>query len=268
MAHATRTGHGNWDGRAYSDVAEMQRVVGQQTIALLEWRGDEQVLDLGCGDGWLTEVIARQVPRGSVHGVDVSPGQLAHARAEHDLPNVTYELGDAAHLAFSNRFDVLTSLNTLHWVHRLEDAVAGMARALRPGGRMALRFVVEEPRPSIEDVIVNVCALPRWRAMFQGFVQPFEHRTADQWRALLAGAGLEVTWAQVDDTVWDFVDRQGFATWCGGTLGQWFAVMPHADREAFVNDVLAHYVDVTGREGLFLFTQMQVLAAAPGRTVS
>lgn len=267
MVNPDDPAHGNWDGRAYADVAEMQRVVGQHTIGLLEWRGDEDVLDLGCGDGWLTEVIAGRVPRGTVRAVDASPGQLAHARAEHPLPNVTYELGDAARLCFDHCFDVLVSLNTLHWVHRLDDAVAGMARAMRPGGRLALRFVVEEPRPSIEDVIVEVCAMPRWQPAFDGFVQPFEHRTADAWRTLLANAGLEVTWEVVDDAVWDFQDRPGFARWCGGTLGQWFAAVPQADRAAFVDDVLARYVKVTGREGLFLFTQMQVLACAAGRTV-
>lgn len=268
MATGDAGGHGNWDGRAYSDVAEMQRVVGRATIGLLQWRGDEDVLDLGCGDGALTEVIAGLVPRGSVRGVDASPGQIAHARAEHPLPNVTYEVGDAARLGFDHCFDVLVALNALHWVHRLEDAVAGMSRAMRPGGRLALRFVVEEPRPSIEDVLVDVCAAPRWRPYFEGFTQPFEHRTADQWHALLAGAGLAVTWAQVEDATWDFANRAGFARWCGGTLGQWFVAIPDTDRAPFVDDVLARYVEVTGREGLFLFTQMQVLAQAPPSTVS
>ena len=99
-------------------------------------RGDERVLDVGCGTGALAYALAPLV--GEVVGVDSSEEYLAAARE--DAPgNCTFVLGDAAALPFDyGDFDLAGCLRVLHHVPRPELVVAEMARVTRPGGRILI----------------------------------------------------------------------------------------------------------------------------------
>jgi trans-aconitate methyltransferase len=100
---------------------------------LLAPQPGEAILDLGCGDGALTEKIA--AAGALVTGVDASPGMVAAARARG--LRVDEANGDA--LPYTSEFDAVFSNAALHWMPDAEAVIAGVWRALKPGGR----FVAE-----------------------------------------------------------------------------------------------------------------------------
>ncbi len=76
----------------------MQQTWARELIAKLKLRGDEHILDVGCGDGKVTAEIARAVPRGSVTGVDASPQMIAFAQKTFPakkFPNLKFQVMDA-----------------------------------------------------------------------------------------------------------------------------------------------------------------------------
>jgi SAM-dependent methyltransferase len=101
----------------------------------------EQVLDIGCGNGQTTRLAARRAPRGQVVGIDLSAPMLARARAtaaDEGLTNVRFEQGDAQVQPFpEGRFDVAISRFAVMFFADPVAAFANIGRALRPGGRMA-----------------------------------------------------------------------------------------------------------------------------------
>lgn len=116
-------------------------------------RGDEQVLDLGCGDGKLSARIAAMPPRGTVLGVDASADMVAFARQQFGpaaWPNLDFEVADARALAFGSRFDLVVSFNTLHWVPQQAGAPRGVHRALKRQGRVHLRLVTRAELGSLQ----------------------------------------------------------------------------------------------------------------------
>jgi ubiquinone/menaquinone biosynthesis C-methylase UbiE len=103
---------------------------------------DDHVLDIGCGAGQTTRRAARAAVRGSALGVDLSAPMLDHARrlAEAEgLRNVTFRRADAQAYAFpAGRFDLCVSRFGTMFFAEPDAAFANIARALRPGARLAM----------------------------------------------------------------------------------------------------------------------------------
>jgi ubiquinone/menaquinone biosynthesis C-methylase UbiE len=102
-----------------------------------------RVVDLGCGFGWFCR-WARERGASQVGGYDVSERMLARARATTQDPAITYTRADLEHLQLpESAFDLTYSSLAFHYVERLETLLAGVYRALVPGGRLV--FSVEHP---------------------------------------------------------------------------------------------------------------------------
>ena len=123
----------DWRAERYRRHAGFVAELGQ---AVLEWLAPgpgERILDLGCGDGALTARIA--AAGATVVGVDAGPDMVAAARAR----GLDARVADALDLPFEAEFDAVFSNAALHWMRRPDAVIAGVARALKSGGR----FVAE-----------------------------------------------------------------------------------------------------------------------------
>ena len=133
---AARPGAGiagqRWDPARYQRNAGFVARLGEPLLELLAPQPQERILDLGCGDGALTALLAR---RAEVIGVDASAEQVAAARAR----GLAAEVADGASLDFAGEFDAVFSNAALHWMRDPDAVIAGVWRALKPGGR----FVAE-----------------------------------------------------------------------------------------------------------------------------
>jgi trans-aconitate 2-methyltransferase len=256
----------DWDGAGYAHISELQRTIATDSLATVVVYGSERVLDVGCGDGYLTRLIARRVPGGAVLGIDPSPRMIAAARtAEDQITNVAFEVGDVTTMAFGPDFDLVVSFNALHWVTGQALAYRNIGAALKPAGRVVVQFVCSGPTPSIEQVAMDVTQDARWARSFSGFEQPFAHIEPDDLSAIAAGAGLEVTQLSVADREWDFGSRNQFVQWCTIGFTDWASRLPAADVPQFVDEVVDRYEAVVGRQGLFRFRQLRAeLRSRPG----
>jgi SAM-dependent methyltransferase len=119
-----------WNPAGYSTNAHFVPALGQPVLELLSPRAGERILDLGCGDGTLTEKLVAMGAQ--VVGIDSSPEMIAAARGR----GLDAWLMDARSLAFEDEFDAVFSNAALHWVKDDPDApIAGAFRALKAGGR-------------------------------------------------------------------------------------------------------------------------------------
>ncbi|GAC1562090.1 MAG: class I SAM-dependent methyltransferase [Herpetosiphon sp.] len=121
-----------WDPRLYTARHAWVYDHGQSLVSVLDPQPGETILDLGCGTGQLTNMIAGTGAH--VVAVDSSPTMVAAARAAY--AELDIRLADAANLHLPEQFDAVFSNATLHWVHPPQEAAMGIARCLRPGGRL------------------------------------------------------------------------------------------------------------------------------------
>jgi SAM-dependent methyltransferase len=182
------------------------------------------VLDVGCGTGAITAGIAKAVEQGRVVGLDRDPENLALAR-EHsgDLPNLTYELGDALTLPFQAAFDIVNAARTLQWIGQPAVALANMTHAAKPGGSVVvLDYNLADNRwePDVPEPFARFYrAFLEWRASDHG-----DNHMADRLPDLFRAAGLEDVQVRVSDEVAlrgdpDFAQTAGIWTYVTGTLG-------------------------------------------------
>jgi trans-aconitate methyltransferase len=126
----------HWDTQRYLDRHGFIIERGRVLVDLLAPQTGEYILDLGCGTGDIAQVIA---DRGAeVVGVDASADMVTAARSR--FPSLDFRVEDAAMLSFQDEFDAVFSHAMLHWVIRAEDAIRGIHRALKPGGRFITEF--------------------------------------------------------------------------------------------------------------------------------
>ena len=113
--------------------------MSQAASDLIDWlepRTGEAILDLGCGTGELATAIAARGAR--VVGLDASAEMIAVARER--APALEWLVGDGEALTFDGTFDAVFSNAALHWMTHAEAAARGIARALKPGGRLVAEF--------------------------------------------------------------------------------------------------------------------------------
>lgn len=249
----------DWDGAGYERISGLQRHLAREALGAMVFRGTERVLDVGCGDGYVTRLIADRLPAGAVVGVDASPRMIEVARSHPDPPraHVEFAVADARDLPFAREFDTVVSFNALHWVADQVAALRSIARSLRPAGRVVVQQVCAGPRPSLEHTAMQVCDRPRWAAAFAGFAAPFRHVEPARYPDLVEAAGLQVVTQQVVDLRWDFGSRAAFTEWCTVGFADWTARLADDRVPVWVGEVVEAYEEVAGGPGVFRFLQLR-----------
>src|SRR2546423_2203542 len=126
-----------WNSTVYHRLSAPQVSWGKKVLSRLRLRGDELVLDAGCGTGRLTADLFEVLPRGRVVGIDLSQNMLQSAR-EHLLAQygsrVSLVEADLLDLPFERAFDGIVSTAAFHWVLDHLRLFVGLRQALIPGG--------------------------------------------------------------------------------------------------------------------------------------
>jgi len=125
----------NWNASFYDQKHSFVSEYGKSLIPLLDPQPGESILDIGCGTGHLTKVIAESGAH--VIGLDSSASMIEIARTTY--PDLEFLVADARNFSFPTPFDAIFSNAALHWIPEAEEVVRSVAAALKPGGR----FVAE-----------------------------------------------------------------------------------------------------------------------------
>jgi len=173
----------HWDPDTYATHARFVSDLGAPVVDLLEPLPGERILDLGCGDGALTERFKNAGC--TVVAIDSSPEQV-WAALERGLDA---RIIDACALDFNTEFDAVFSNAALHWIHDADSVIDGVWRALKPGGRFVAECGGAGCVASIRHAFMTTLGS---LGIDASKVDPWYFPTADDYRARLESRGFTV----------------------------------------------------------------------------
>lgn len=191
-----------WNPDQYARTAAFVPALGLPVLELLDPQPGERILDLGCGDGVLTEKLAALGCQ--VVGVDSSPEQVAAARAR----GLDARVVDARDLPFEAEFDAVFSNAALHWMRQPEAVIAGVWRALEPGGRFVGELGGAGNIATVQEALQTTLAR---RGLDLAQISPWYFPDEAGYRSRLEQAGFTVTQ----------IERFPRSTPLPGDIGDW-----------------------------------------------
>jgi trans-aconitate 2-methyltransferase len=187
----------DWDAATYDRVSDIQYTWALEQLARLTLRGDEIVLDAGCGSGRVTALLADRVPGGRVYGVDVAPSMAEHAQRALGS-RATIFCQDLVALSLPERVDAIFSNATFHWIPDHDALFAALYRTLKPGGRLVAQCGGHGNIDRFRVLADKVAGLEPFAPYFRDWRGPWNYADAQSTAERLRRAGFDAveTWLE------------------------------------------------------------------------
>ena len=232
-----------WDPDTYLAFADLRSRPGLELLARIEHPRPETIVDLGCGPGHLTAVLARRWPYARVIGIDGSAEMLERAESQfprEKWPTIEWQHQDISTWNPQYRVSILYSNAALHWLADHRNLFPRLLSLISAGGSMAVQMPDNWEEPS-HTSISRLTEDPRWKeraaplflgrpvaepGAYRAWLQP-EAAEIDQWRTTyfhaLTGADPVVSWVE------------------GSVLRPILSVLESGEAELFLSDLAESY---------------------------
>ena len=162
------------DATHYTQNSSFQYSVAMDLLSkqTLQEQKIKTILDLGCGDGKITQELSQMFTYAQVHGVDPSPSMIEHAKNMYsNNPNLHFEMQSAEEYKPKHAFDLITAFHSFHWMRDPLKVLTQMALHLQPRGEaLILTYPKESP---YWEAFETVLSQSKWSAYYPNSVCPY-----------------------------------------------------------------------------------------------
>lgn len=227
-----------FDGEKYKKASKHQNEWGNSLISELSLSGTEEILDLGCGDGNLTEQLAKLVPNGNVLGIDASIGMITTAQNRVTL-NLSFMQKDINAIDFRGMFDVIFSNAALHWIKDHERLLQNSYKALKDNGHILWDFAGDGNCSNFFEVIREMIQCEKYEQYFKDFEWPWYMPTKDGYEKIVADSGFS-TYSIIEvNRDRNFSSADEMIKWIDQpSIVPFISIIPDEMKEEFRDDVI------------------------------
>jgi trans-aconitate 2-methyltransferase len=236
----------DWDAASYERMSAPLEAMGREVIDRLDLRGDERVLDAGCGTGRVTAALVERLPRGEVVAVDGSPAMVEAAR-ERLGDTADVRVADLLALELDRPLDAILSTATFHWIADHDRLFARLLAVLKPGGRLVAQCGGAGNVAALQAAAERVGEREPFAAALAGWPGPWNFASTQETAERLERLGWVHVWTWTHHVRVDPDDPHEYL----GTvaLGSHLERLDHGLRGRFVDEVIGeldepvvHYV--------------------------
>ena len=225
----------DWDGAAYDRISAPQEEWARGTVDRLELRGDETVLDAGCGSGRVTRMLLDRLPEGHVFAVDAAPSMVEQAR-ENLGDGATVWRSDLVDLEVPEPVDAVFSNAVFHWVPDHPALFARLHAALKPGAPVVAQCGGKGNIERFHERAREVAEQAPYDEHLGGWAGPWNFATAEETAERLDAAGFHEVQTWLEDSPVVPPEPETFLRVV--CLGHHLEALPEELREPYTRDVL------------------------------
>jgi trans-aconitate 2-methyltransferase len=245
----------DWDGASYDRISGPMEALGLEVLARLDLRGEETVLDAGCGSGRITEALIERLPRGHAIAVDQNPSMVEAARARLD-PGADIRLADLLDLELERPVDAIFSTATFHWIADHDRLFERLRAILRPGGQLVAQCGGEGNIEVLRSKADAVVALEPYAEHFIDWRPPWNYAGPRETEERLLSASFASAACSLQPAPREPEHPREFLATI--VLGPHVQRLPEELREPFMDDVL----DVLGDPVVVDYVRLNIDAVA------
>ncbi len=168
----------------YKENSEFQYYHALNLVNVHSFKGNENILDIGCGDGKITYQLSKKVPNGKVIGIDPSSSmiKLASKLFPNDkIKNLEFKISSTEDYLEENMFDIIVGFNSIHWIKNQYQAFENIYKSLKPSGKL---LTLIEPRDCPLWEICEELLIENYKELLLNSMYPFGWMEEDYKRAL------------------------------------------------------------------------------------
>jgi len=258
-----------WNARDYAEHSSEQLRWAEQLIAKMRLRGNEALLDIGCGDGKVSAHLASCLPEGSVFAVDSSQEMTDLAARRYpraSFPNLSFQKQDVRTLAFENRFDTVFSNAAIHWVRDHTAFLPKIRTSLKPSGKLFFQMGGRGNAEDVLSVLDEITEKEKWKPYFRDFEFSYGFYGPEEYEKWLSQAGFRPERLELLPKNMEHSGRKGLIGWIRSTWLPYTEPIPPDARESFIEEIADTYLGIhpPDNEG-FVHIRMMRLEVEAGR---
>jgi trans-aconitate 2-methyltransferase len=176
-----------WNGKQYKENSSPQELSAVKIVKSIEFKGNESVLDIGCGDGKITKQLGLLLSQGKIIGIDPSESMINEAnKYVSDCSNMLFSIGNAENFNLKETFDYIFSFHTLHWIKNKIKVFKNIYTHLKPNGKFVFITSCRE-----NQNIANVFNSEKWQKLIKKHGSKFHSSDENKIKDLLQEANLD-----------------------------------------------------------------------------
>lgn len=264
MKATTETNH-VWPAKEYHHHSSAQMNAAMQLLTHIRFKGNERIIDVGCGDGKITAKLASFVPSGSVLGIDLSSNMIDFAKdtfSKDNFSNLNFLLQGAQDLNYEREFDILFSSFALQWVKDHGSFLKKAYESLRADGYLVITVPLGISS-ALAHSIDDITSLPYWKPYFENFSPEWSFISDIEFKNLLERASFVTSRLAVIAEKVIYSSREDFEKY----VRPWFSylnVVPELLRNVFFNQIIDNYLRLepvleNGKVS-FQFSRLEIIA--------
>nr|WP_312291448.1 methyltransferase domain-containing protein [Clostridium chromiireducens] len=254
----------DFDGKRYKEASKHQKEWGNKIIQEMNIKEDSFILDLGCGDGVLTQILSSKVPKGKVIGIDASKGMIDTA-IEIREENLEFRFMDINNINFEEKFDLIFSNAALHWVKNHKKLFYKCNNVLKDGGRIRFNFGGHGNCQNFFEVVKEITKYEEYNNYFKDFEWPWYMPSTHEYKELANEAkvfkNINIYEENVDRY---FQNEEQIIGWIDQpTIVPFISILPENIKQEFRDKVVEKMLERTKQEdGTYFetFRRINILA--------
>lgn len=233
-----------WNANLYDEKHSFVSRYGEDLVDILSPQPGENILDLGCGTGYLTHIISESGAK--VTGIDNSKEMIS--KAQHQYPGIDFKIISAEDFDFKEALDAIFSNATLHWVLNKQQAIECMYNSLKTGGRLVMEM-------GGKDNVADITTALRAILLKHGFIKEaginiWYFPSLSAYTSLLESKGFRVTYAAHYDRETKLQDSEnGIKDWLRMFGVSYLQSLNHNEVEKILDEVQENLRNTNFREG-------------------